>query len=115
MLKTSTRSPVRELDFHAPRTEAIQADLVAALKHRNVAWAILGDFALGGQEQYRMRNSHPVVWQYLMDNFCELPNIESPKGYRLMRRCRKPDRDAAAKTIRSGEYKEFCDRQYGDL
>ena len=106
-------SPVRELIFFAPRTEAIQADLVAALKHRNVAWAILGDFALDGQEQYRMRHSHPVVWQYLMDNFCELPNIELPKDYRLMRRCRKPDRNAAAKAIRPGEYKEFYDRQYG--
>ena len=81
-------SPVRELLFFAPRTEATQADLIASLKHRNVAWVILGDFALDGQEQYRMRHSHSVVWQYLMKNFCELQGIDMPRAYRLMRRCR---------------------------
>ena len=81
-------SPVRELAFFAPRTETTQADLVATLKQRNVAWVILGDFALDGQEQYRMRYSHSLVWQYLMENFCELRSIELPKAYRLMHRCR---------------------------
>ncbi len=49
-----------------------------------------------------------------MYNYSCVPNIDLPKDYRLMRRCRKPDRNAAAKAIMSGEYNEFYDRQYGE-
>ena len=50
--------------------------MISELKTHNVQWVILGDIALDGRDDLRFRNTHNLLWQYLMESFKPVfPNV----------------------------------------
>ena len=79
-------SPLWEIYFVIPAPEELQLTEILALKKKNVRWAIIGDVRLDGRDDLRFRNTHNLVWQYLMAEFT-LVNVHGlPDNYQLLHR-----------------------------
>lgn len=83
-------SPVWEIYFLFPESEQRQLKAIEDIKRKNVNWAIIGDAALDGLNERRLRNTHPLIWQYLVDNFEQVKEEALPGAYRLLRRGMMP-------------------------
>jgi len=79
-------SPLRETYFLFRETEARQREMTRELDEQGVDWVILGDVALDGRDELRFRNTHCLIWRYILDNF-EAVQVEGlPKNYQLLKR-----------------------------
>ena len=79
-------SPVWEVDVYFPATEKRQGEIVAALKKKNVAWAILSDIPPDRRNDLRFSVTYPQVWKFLMKNFQPLAEPPLPGGLTLFHR-----------------------------
>ncbi len=80
------KSPLWDIYFLYPETESRQNAIILRLRQENVNWAILGDVALDGRGDLRFRNTHRLVWEYLMDEFEAIRVDGLPSNYQLLRR-----------------------------
>jgi len=67
------RSPMWENYSFFPRTPEFEQTEVERIKDANPGVVIIWDYALDGQDMVRFKNTHPVVTQFVMDNFTDLP------------------------------------------
>jgi hypothetical protein len=79
------KSPVRETYFLHKSTDEHQRDLIQELKGADLKGAIIGDIALDGRDDLRFRNTHPLVWAFILENFRMIPTDRLPENYRLFR------------------------------
>ena len=63
------RSPIWEIYLDLPETQKRQREMIEDLEAARVNNVILIDDALDGRDDLRFRNTHPLVWQYIMKEF----------------------------------------------
>lgn len=79
------KSPLWDIYFLFPETEDRQKEMIQQLRDRNVNWVILGDVPLDGREDLRFKNTHPLVWHHLRQDF-EVMEQKIPYNHQLMHR-----------------------------
>ena len=106
------------------RSEAFEKKELERIKAANPGFAFVFDLALDGHDHLRFRNTHPLIYRYIQDNFEQLP--ESPescvldlqgKGQRSLNCFPRPPRGARSRQapirlIRDGSVR---DAHRGDI
>ena len=73
------KSPVWEIYMLFPRGIAFQQAEIERIKVANPGFAVILDAALDGREDLRFRNTHPMIEQYIRENFDRLDvNVGNP-------------------------------------
>ncbi len=60
--------------------------MISDLQTHRVNWILLGDVALDGRDDLRFRNTHRLVWEYIIENFQLVPISGLPGNFQLLRR-----------------------------
>jgi hypothetical protein len=79
-------SPTYETYFVVPKPEDLQKRVTRELDEKKVPWALVGDFPLDGREELSFSRSFHVIWEYLKENFEEVPAGLPPRYFLLRRR-----------------------------
>ena len=72
------KSPMHDIYALLPRDESFQKMEIERIKHADVKMALITDILLDGCEDFLFKNTHPLVHQYILDNFDKLPNLTDP-------------------------------------
>jgi hypothetical protein len=73
------KSPMWAIYALHPRNRAAQQLEIERIKAAKPGFILIHDFPLDGREELRFRNTHPLIHQFILDNFTLFPN--SPKPY----------------------------------
>ncbi|SKC01142.1 hypothetical protein [Luteibacter sp. 22Crub2.1] len=84
------RSPTWEIYTAWNRSDAFQQDEIARLKQARPAFVVVYDLPLDGREELRYKNTHPLMDQYIKDNFERLEGYSVNPAHEVYR-----SRDAA--------------------
>jgi hypothetical protein len=78
------KSPMWEIYALFPRNAAFQQAEIERIKAANPGFVVINDFALDGHDDLRFRHTHPIIDQYIRDNFVPLngPNLVLFRYYR---------------------------------
>lgn len=70
-------SPVYDIFPVYPQSTESQIGIIANLTEKCVNWAYIVDARIDDREDLRYLNTHPLVWEYLLENFepVELPEL----------------------------------------
>ncbi|MEA2693676.1 MAG: hypothetical protein QOJ16_3063 [Acidobacteriota bacterium] len=81
-------SPVWNVYPIWPSEGRLDQRMLGELKRRDVKWALLQNASVDGYEEFRFRNTHPEVWDYLMTEFetAEVWKSGHPRRGLLLRR-----------------------------
>jgi hypothetical protein len=80
------KSPLWEIYFLFPETDARQREMIRDLEAQNVSWIILGDVPLDGRDELRFRHTHPLLWQYFQAHYLPVQAEGLPENYHVLRR-----------------------------
>ena len=80
------KSPVHNTYLLFPETREKQEEMIDDLANNRINWAIIRDSALDKREDRRFRNTHPLVWQYLMTEFEPVEAPALPRNQKLLHR-----------------------------
>lgn len=72
------RSPVWEIYALLPRPESFEIKEIERLKASRPGFAFIFDMALDGREDLRFRNTHPLMYQFILNEFEEVPHPQNP-------------------------------------
>jgi hypothetical protein len=72
------KSPMWAIYALQPRSEAAQREEIKRIKAANPGFILMYDFPLDGREELRFRNTHPLIHQFILDNFQFLPDSPNP-------------------------------------
>lgn len=81
------------LGMHAPFAETYlvhvetpqrQKLMIEILKDKNIRWIVLGDIPLDGRDEFRFRNTHNVLWEYINAHYETVSAPGLPPAYQLM-------------------------------
>jgi hypothetical protein len=72
------KSPTWEIYAIFPRTGGFEQLEIERIKATTPGFILIFDYPLDGREALRFRNSHPLIHQYIQDNFELLPNSPNP-------------------------------------
>jgi len=61
-----------------PRSKTFEKAEIDRIKAAEPKFALVIDIALDNREELRFRNTHPLIHQYIVDNFEQLPDSPSP-------------------------------------
>ncbi|MHC8412216.1 hypothetical protein ACYZTR_19465 [Pseudomonas sp. Hz4] len=67
------KSPMWEIYALFPRPQAFEQAEIKRIKAEKPGFALVLDLPLDGREDLRFRNTHPLIHQYILDNFDPLP------------------------------------------
>jgi hypothetical protein len=73
------KSPMWAIYALQPRNGAAQQLEIERIKAANPGFILINDFPLDGREELRFRNTHPLIHQFILDNFELFPN--PPNSY----------------------------------
>ncbi len=80
------KSPLWETYFLWKSSEHTQRKQISDLNVNTVNWVILGDVKIDGRDELRFPNTHPLLWEYIVEHF-EPVSVEGlPHNYQLLRR-----------------------------
>ena len=82
-------SPVWEIYFLFPEAKDRQERMIRHMEKKDVNWVILGDVPLDGRNELRFKNTHELLWRYIMNNFKPVPAEGLPWNYQLLKRHRE--------------------------
>jgi len=91
------RSPMWEIYALVPRNGSFEREEVERIKTAAPRFVLIYDFALDGREELRFKNTHPLTYHYIVDNFDLVP-LPSHPGYLLY----KPRSANPNATLRGG-------------
>ncbi len=57
-----------------PRPESFERKEIERIKEAAPGFAIVFDLPLDGRDDLRFRNTHKLIYQYILENFEQLPN-----------------------------------------
>lgn len=80
------QSPLWQIYFLFPELPGKEKAMIDDLNAHNVRWVILGDIALDGRDELRLRNTHPLMWKYFQEEFRVVNGPGLPEGYALLQR-----------------------------
>ena len=72
------KSPMWEIYALFPRPQAFEQAEIERIKIVKPGFALVFDLPLDGRDELRFRNTHPLIHQYILDNFQLLPNSPNP-------------------------------------
>lgn len=72
------KSPMWDIYALFPRNSAFEKTQIAAIKEANPGFVLVFDLPLDGHEELRFQNTHPLIHQYILDNFELLPKSPKP-------------------------------------
>jgi hypothetical protein len=82
-----TTSPIWNDYFVYPELASRQRRMIRELEENHVGLALINDAAAAdGREDYRFRNSNPLVWQYLRERFQVVRDAGLPPGWLVLKR-----------------------------
>ncbi|MGD9819627.1 MAG: hypothetical protein AB7V04_13145, partial [Desulfomonilaceae bacterium] len=86
------KSPVWETYFLFKSTDEHQRRMIARMRNLRLKLVIVGDIALDGREDLRFRNTHALVWDFIVENFHRLHSDRLPENFSLFKplRSEKP-------------------------
>ena len=61
-----------------PRTPVFERAEISRIKEANPGFALVFDMPLDGRDELRFRNTHPLIHQYILDNFEPLSKLSNP-------------------------------------
>ena len=67
------KSPMWEIYALFPRNEVYQQLEIERIRAADPGFILIYDLPLDGREELRFRNTHPLIHQYILDNFELLP------------------------------------------
>lgn len=79
------KSPMWEIYVLFPRSVAFQQAEIERIKAANPGFAVIDDFPLDGRDDLRFRNTHPIVDQYIRDNFEPLIGYSRNPAFQVYR------------------------------
>lgn len=72
------KSPMWEIYALLPRSQAFEQAEIERIKIAKPGFALVFDLPLDGRDELRFRNTHPLIHQYILDNFERLPDSPHP-------------------------------------
>jgi hypothetical protein len=72
------KSPMWEIYALFPRSQAFEQAEIERIKTANPGFALVFDLPLDGRDELRFRNTHPLLNQYILDNFEPFPDSPNP-------------------------------------
>ncbi len=72
------RSPMWEIYALFPRTEAFEKKEIERIKASDPGFAFIFDLPLDGRDELRFKNTHPLIYQFILNNFELVPNSHNP-------------------------------------
>jgi hypothetical protein len=72
------KSPMWEIYALFPRNEVFQQQEIERIRAADPGFILIYDLPLDGREELRFRNTHPLIHQYILDNFELLPGSPNP-------------------------------------
>lgn len=72
------RSPMWEIYALFPRPESFEKKEIERIKAAAPGFALVFDLPLDGRDELRFRNTHPLINQYILNNFDLLPDSSDP-------------------------------------
>jgi len=84
------KSPIWEIYALFPRSEAFQQQEIARIAVADPGFILIVDQPLDQQERLRFRNTHPLIDQYIRDQYRLLENISENPAYRIYAGNRTP-------------------------
>jgi hypothetical protein len=80
------QSPIRDTYILFPEVELRQQEIINDLDTKRINWVLVTDTPLDNRDDLRFRNTHPLVWQYLVSEFEPIDAPELPNNQQLLRR-----------------------------
>lgn len=77
------KAPIWEIYPMLPRSEAFQQAEIERIKVSNPGFAIIIDRPIDGREEMRFRNTHPMIEQYIRNNFEPLSGFTQNSTYQI--------------------------------
>jgi len=81
-------SPLRTIFFLFPESESVQTGMVKKLDEKKVNWVILANVAIDGRDDLRFRNTHSIVYDFIIQNYIQVGQHGLPGNYQLYHRPR---------------------------
>lgn len=78
------KSPMWEIYPLFSRSETFQRDEIERIKSASPGFAFVFDLALDGDDALKFRNTHPLIYQYIQDNFQPVDQTPDP-AYQIYR------------------------------
>lgn len=78
-----TRSPTWEIYTAWPRTAAFQQSEIARLAAAKPAFIVVFDFSLDGHDELRYEHTHPLMDQYIRENYVPVQGYTNDTAYRV--------------------------------
>ncbi|WP_431323472.1 hypothetical protein [Rhizobium sp. YTU87027] len=72
------KSPMWEIYALFPRNESFERDEIERIRSASPGFIFVLNLALDGQDALRFRNTHPLTYRYIIDNFEPIPVSTNP-------------------------------------
>ena len=82
------KSPMSDIYALFSRSQVFEQAEIERIKLVSPSFALVLDFPLDGRDELRFRNTHPLIYQYILDHFERLPDSPNP-AYQIYRAKRK--------------------------
>jgi hypothetical protein len=79
------KAPIWEIYALFPRNAPFQEREIQRIERAGPGFALVGDQALDGHEELRFQNTHPLIDQYIRQNFEQIDEPLAPGGFRIHR------------------------------
>jgi hypothetical protein len=86
----NAKSPMWEIYALFPRSEDFQQEEIKRIAAASPGFVLIYDLPLDGREELRFRNTHPLIYRYIIEHFDRLPDSFNP-AYQIYT-SRKPAR-----------------------
>ena len=81
------KSPIQDIYAITPRSPAFEQAEIDRIKAAKPSFAYVLDSPLDGREELRYRNTHPMTYQYILDNFDQISKLSGPdQQFRIAKR-----------------------------
>lgn len=79
----NARSPTWEIYTAWPRDAAFQQEEITRLSHAAPGFILITDEALDGRDTLRFQHTHPLIYQYILQNYLPLKGYSANPSYRI--------------------------------
>jgi len=77
------KSPMRDIYSQLPRSEAFQKSEILRIESSHAGFAIIYDFPAFGSEVLRFKNTHPLIYEYIVTHFELLTGYSEDPVYQI--------------------------------